>query len=53
MIEIVQAPNYSKLKGIELFLAGGISNCPNWQMELSEKIKNDQTLIKAFKRSNV
>jgi len=53
MIEIVQAPNYSKLKGIELFLAGGISNCPNWQLELSEKIRNDQTLIKLFKRSNL
>jgi hypothetical protein len=41
MFEIVQAPNETTSQGIELFLAGGISNCPNWQNEIVEKLIND------------
>jgi hypothetical protein len=45
MIEIVQSPNETtNQKGIRLFLAGGISNCPNWQDIIIEKLKNDERL---------
>ncbi len=44
MALIIEAPNevYSleNSSNIKLFLAGGISNCPNWQKDLIEKLKN-------------
>lgn len=50
MVEIVQAPNDTKLKGISIFLAGGISNCPNWQAKISNKLEYNQTLIDLSKK---
>lgn len=45
MIEIVQAPNNeSTIDGIKLFIAGGISNCVNWQNDLCDRLVNDQRL---------
>jgi hypothetical protein len=44
MIEIIQAPNITESKGIKLFLAGGIRNCPKWQDELIEKLTNEQRI---------
>ena len=44
MIEIVQAPNYEKTIGIKLFIAGGISNCINWQIEFCDRINNDKRI---------
>lgn len=45
MIEIVQAPNETtSTEGVKLFLAGGISNCPQWQKEISERLLNEQSL---------
>ena len=46
MIEIVQSPNIEKNKGIRLFLAGGISNCINWQKDLCIRLENDERLKK-------
>ena len=44
MAIVIEAPNevYSleNNKNFKLFLAGGISNCPDWQAELIEKIKD-------------
>lgn len=50
MIEIVQAPKDTKLNGITIFLAGGISNCPNWQAKISNKIEYNQTLFDLSKK---
>lgn len=44
MVEIVQAPNKSTNKGIKLFLAGGISQCPQWQNEIISKLRNEPRL---------
>jgi hypothetical protein len=46
MIEIIQAPLDTKINGIKLFLGGGISNCPNWQDDISNRIKNSENLKK-------
>ena len=40
MLEIVEAPNEPKEKNkIKLFLAGGITNCPNWQKEIIDRLE--------------
>jgi len=48
MAIIVEAPNewYSPVndKNVKLFLAGSITNCPDWQSEVIEKLKNVQGL---------
>ena len=44
MIEIVQAPNESNSKGVKIFLAGGISQCPHWQDEIISRLKNESRL---------
>ena len=41
MLEIVEAPNNSNTNNpIKLFLAGGISNCPNWQKDIINQLLN-------------
>lgn len=49
MFEIVQAPAETKSKGIRLFIAGGIRNCPPWQDLLIEKLQNDERLKNELK----
>ena len=44
MINVIQSPNETPTKGIKVFLAGGISNCPHWQNEIIEKLKNEQKI---------
>lgn len=44
MIELIQAPSETTSKGIKLFLAGGIRNCPKWQDELIEKLLKEQRI---------
>ena len=40
---VVEAPNevfsIENVKNIKIFLAGGITNCPDWQSELIKKLK--------------
>jgi hypothetical protein len=49
MSQVVEAINevynIEKIHGKKLFLAGGITNCPDWQSELIEKIKDFKKLI--------
>lgn len=33
MATIIRAPSNAPIVGLSLFLAGGISNCPNWQRD--------------------
>lgn len=44
MIKVVVAPDelytVSKRKAVKVFIAGGITNCPNWQEEFIENCKN-------------
>jgi hypothetical protein len=43
MLEIIEAVNESKENNqIKLFLAGGITNCPDWQKEIIEKLENNK-----------
>lgn len=44
MIEIIQSPNESNSNGLKVFLAGGISNCINWQNQICEKLITEQKL---------
>lgn len=49
MAQIVEAINevynISKLHDKKLFLAGGITNCPDWQSALIEEIESFQNLV--------
>lgn len=51
MIEIIQAPNQpTTFDGLKIFLAGGISHCPKWQDEISERLMNEPRLKKYSQR---
>lgn len=43
MALVIEAPNevfnIENAKNVKVFLAGGITNCPDWQSELIEKLK--------------
>lgn len=49
MVQIVEAINevynIDKHQSKKVFLAGGITNCPDWQSELIEKVKNFDKLV--------
>ena len=46
-MKIITAPEYYEPydKDISVFLAGGITNCPNWQKNVIDTIKNDYSVI--------
>ena len=46
MTVIIEAPGeLLNDKGLKVFLAGGITNCPDWQAEIIEKLKDEEGLI--------
>lgn len=47
MLEIIEAPNTLKEDNnkIKLFLAGGITNCPNWQLDIINMLKDQTSYI--------
>jgi hypothetical protein len=47
MAQIIEAPNEVNIGKPfkKLFLAGGITSCPNWQLELIEKLKDVSNLV--------
>ena len=59
-VEVVEAPNEVELSDnkINIFLAGGITNCPNWQSELISLLKyriqdnNDDLVLYNPRREN-
>jgi hypothetical protein len=53
MIEIIQAPAETISKGIKLFIAGGIRNCPNWQNILIDRLSNEQQIKDEIGYSNI
>lgn len=49
MVTIIQSPNEFKFglfqaDIIKIFLAGGISNCPNWQEDICNRLLHDRRL---------
>jgi len=50
MFEIIQAPSGATSKGIKIFLAGGISNCPNWQVDIINHLIKDHRFDKYKKQ---
>ena len=44
-MKCIEAPEIYRGKDKSLFLAGGISNCPNWQLELRELIGNEKIVL--------
>jgi hypothetical protein len=47
MAKVIEAPNKYTLKEneISVFLAGGITNCPDWQKELIELLKDTPDIV--------
>jgi hypothetical protein len=39
MIKVVTAPDYNHYEGKSIFLAGGITSCPEWQNELVDMLR--------------
>ena len=49
----IEAPkNYIKRKSVAIFLAGGITNCPDWQQELVKLLENTNLVILNPRREN-
>jgi hypothetical protein len=46
MITVIEAPNKDNVDGFKVFLAGGITNCPEWQISIINKIKEKEKDIK-------
>jgi hypothetical protein len=46
MIKVMEAPNKDKVDGFKVFIAGGITNCPDWQSFIIEKLKTHDKDIK-------
>ena len=57
MAQTVEAPNeiYSieKQWDTKIFLAGGISNCPDWQAEMIEKLKVANLIVFWFSKGSL
>jgi len=47
MVTVVEAPNKDNVDGFKVFLAGGITSCPNWQKSIIDKLKGQE---KKYKR---
>ena len=39
-MKVVKAPEYYETNDVRIFLAGGITNCPEWQKEVEERLEN-------------
>ena len=44
-MKYIEVPEVYKGDEKSLFLAGGISNCPNWQKELVDLLKNKEIVL--------
>ncbi len=48
----IECPEIYKEKETSLFLAGGITNCPDWQLELVERLKDTNLTLINPRRKN-
>ncbi|MBT3397685.1 hypothetical protein HOA55_03140 [archaeon] len=51
-MKYIEAPEIYGGKDKSLFLAGGISNCPNWQEELANHLNNEDLVLLNPRRAN-
>ena len=51
-MKYIQCPDTYTGPGRALFLAGGISNCPNWQLELVELLTDSSLVLLNPRREN-
>jgi len=52
-MKYIEAPTeHSTSSPFTLFLAGGISNCPDWQQEMVEKLKDTNLVLFNPRRAN-
>lgn len=51
-MKYIECPQVLENKELSLFLAGGISNCPDWQFELVNMIKNSPITVLNPRRKN-
>lgn len=45
MIDVLTAPNINDAKYISVFLAGGITGCPNWQKEVIKNLEAEDISV--------
>lgn len=45
MIDVLTAPNTNDAKYISVFLAGGITGCPNWQKEVIKELEYENVSV--------
>ena len=50
--QYIEAPNVEKSKYVSVFLARGITNCPEWQTELIKLLSNEMITIFNPRRKN-
>jgi hypothetical protein len=48
----IESPTEYQGKEKSLFLAGGITNCPDWQAELTDLLKNEDIVLLNPRRAN-
>jgi len=51
-MQYVEALSEEKAKYVSVFLAGGITNCPDWQAYIVDKLKNEKITIFNPRRKN-
>ncbi|KKL58275.1 hypothetical protein LCGC14_2227030 [marine sediment metagenome] len=51
-MKYVEAPSEDLGLGTSVFLAGGISNCPDWQKEFVDKIRDTELVVYNPRRAN-
>jgi len=51
-MKYIEAPTEYQGKEKSLFLAGGITNCPDWQAELTDLLKNEDVVLLNPRRAN-
>lgn len=51
-MKYVEAPNRTSMALFSVFLAGGISGCPDWQKEFVDKLRDTDLIIYNPRRAN-
>jgi len=51
-MQYIEAPSQRKAKYVSVFLAGGITNCQDWQTYVVDKLKNEKITIFNPRRKN-
>jgi len=52
MVKVITAPQELTVRG-DIFLGGGISNCPDWQQEIIDALQDTQLILVNPRRAGV